>query len=99
MWYYTIPLGPMVVLAFWFLPASLFLIHGAVMAGTIWWHIFLHKHYHLRKSWFTRFEWFRRKRALHFIHHRHDQSNFAIVEYVWDRLLGTYHARRPHWKK
>jgi len=94
MWYYTIPFAPMIAAAFTLLPMAWFVAHLAALAWTIWWHIYLHKQYHLRGSWFVRFEWFRRKRALHFIHHRNEHSNFAIVEYVWDRLLGTHRTKR-----
>jgi len=99
MWYYALPLAPILIVAFTLLPVAQFCIHFAAMAWTIWWHIYLHKQYHLRGSWFVRFAWFRRKRALHFIHHRSEHKNFAIVEYAWDRLLGTYQSkavgRRP----
>ena len=40
-----------------------------------------------------RFAWFRRKQELHFVHHRHADSNFAVIHFFWDRILGTY--RRP----
>ena len=40
-----------------------------------------------------RFAWFRRKQELHFVHHRHANSNFAVIHFFWDRILGTY--RRP----
>jgi sterol desaturase/sphingolipid hydroxylase (fatty acid hydroxylase superfamily) len=40
-----------------------------------------------------RFAWFRRKQELHFVHHRHANSNFAVIHFFWDRVLGTY--RRP----
>jgi hypothetical protein len=32
---------------------------------------------------------------LHFVHHRHANSNFAVIHFFWDRILGTY--RRPDW--
>ena len=41
----------------------------------------------------TRFAWFRHKQQLHFVHHLHADSNFAVIDFFWDRLLGTY--RRP----
>ena len=41
----------------------------------------------------ARFAWFRRKQQLHFVHHLHADSNFAVIDFFWDRLLGTY--RRP----
>ena len=39
-----------------------------------------------------RFAWFRRKQQLHFVHHLHANSNFAVIDFFWDRLLGTYRA-------
>src|SRR5262249_58829617 len=36
---------------------------------------------------------FRRKQELHFVHHRHANSNFAVIHFFWARILGTY--RRP----
>ncbi len=43
------------------------------------------------------FAWFRRKQELHFVHHRHAGSNFAVIHFFWDRILGTY--RRPDSKR
>jgi sterol desaturase/sphingolipid hydroxylase (fatty acid hydroxylase superfamily) len=51
------------------------------------------KEYHVEGSWLHRFAWFRRKQELHFVHHRHANSNFAVIHFFWDRILGTY--RRP----
>jgi sterol desaturase/sphingolipid hydroxylase (fatty acid hydroxylase superfamily) len=89
-WYYTIPFTPMVLIAFWLLPMGLFIAHILVLAFTVWWHVFLHRQYHVRGVWFERFRWFREKRRLHFLHHERPQKNYAIVEYVWDRLFGTF---------
>jgi len=47
---------------------------------------------HLARSILNRFAWFRRKRDLHFVHHRRVHSNYAIVEFWIDRLLGIYRA-------
>jgi sterol desaturase/sphingolipid hydroxylase (fatty acid hydroxylase superfamily) len=85
-----IPFTPMVLTAFWWLPLSLFAVHAVSLTFAIWWHVFLHRKYHLRGVWLERFEWFRKKRRLHFVHHRRPRSNYAIVEYGWDRLLGTF---------
>jgi hypothetical protein len=30
---------------------------------------------------------------LHFAHHRHAGYNFAVIDFFWDKILGTY--RRP----
>src|SRR6476620_5382944 len=51
------------------------------------------KEYHVEGSRLHRFAWFRRKQELHFVHHRHANSNFAVIHFFWDRILGTY--RRP----
>ena len=51
--------------------------------------VFLHKHYHLIDTPFERFAWFRRKRELHFVHHRDARYNFAVIEFWIDDLLGT----------
>jgi len=88
-WYYAIPFTPMVLTALWLLPVSLFVVHALSLVFAIWWHVFLHRKYHVRGVWLERFEWFHIKRRLHFVHHQRPQKNFAIVEYGWDRLLGT----------
>ena len=89
-WYYAIPFIPMVLTAWSFLPLDFFVVHIGSLMLTIWWHIYLHRQYHLRESWFSRFNWFRQKQRLHFLHHWHPRTNYAIVEYKWDRLLGTF---------
>jgi hypothetical protein len=53
----------------------------------------LFKEYHIERSRLQRLAWFRRKQELHFVHHRHANSNFAVIHFFWDRILGTY--RRP----
>src|ERR1044071_6372732 len=50
MWYYAIPFAPMVVACFLLLSHALFFAHITALAGTIWWHLYLHKQYHLRGS-------------------------------------------------
>ncbi len=89
-WYYAIPFTPMVLTAFWLLPSDLFVVHMLSLALTGWWHVFLHRQYHVRGVWLERFEWFREKRRLHFVHHKRPRRNYAIVEYGWDRLFGTF---------
>src|ERR1700731_3019740 len=51
--------------------------------------------YHIAGSPLLRFEWFRRKQQLHFVHHTHGNSNFAIIDNFWDRFLGTYRNPDP----
>ena len=49
--------------------------------------------YYLIDTPFERYAWFRRKRDLHFIHHRDARYNFAVVEFWIDRLMGTQKTR------
>ena len=53
-------------------------------------HVWFDKAYHVQGSYLERFAWFRRKRQLHFVHHLHANSNFAVIDFFWDRVLGTY---------
>jgi hypothetical protein len=62
-------------------------------AASFYAHVFFDKEYHVEGSRLQRFAWFRRKQELHFVHHRHANSNFAVIHFFWDRILGTY--RRP----
>jgi hypothetical protein len=48
---------------------------------------FFDKEYHVEGSRLQRFAWFRRKQELHFVHHRHANSNFAVIHFFWDRFL------------
>jgi sterol desaturase/sphingolipid hydroxylase (fatty acid hydroxylase superfamily) len=51
---------------------------------------YIDNQYHIVESWLGRFYWFRRKQQLHFIHHCDKTYNFAVIDFFWDRLLGTY---------
>jgi hypothetical protein len=89
MWYFAIPLIPGSLVMWYFFGPWLFVSHVASLAFTFWSHIYLHKQYHIRGTWWERFKWFQKKRELHFIHHRHAMANFAVVEFWLDRILGT----------
>jgi sterol desaturase/sphingolipid hydroxylase (fatty acid hydroxylase superfamily) len=78
---------------FFALPFQLFLVMVIASAASFYAHVFLDKEYHIEGSRFARFAWFRRKQQLHFVHHLHADSNFAVIDFFWDRVLGTY--RRP----
>ena len=75
------------------LPVDLFVVQLIACAASFYAHVFFDKEYHVEGSRLQRFAWFRRKQELHFVHHRHAGSNFAVIHFFWDRLLGTY--RRP----
>jgi sterol desaturase/sphingolipid hydroxylase (fatty acid hydroxylase superfamily) len=75
------------------LPLDLFMVQVVACAASFYAHVFFDKEYHVEGSRLQRFAWFRRKQELHFVHHRHENSNFAVIHFFWDRILGTY--RRP----
>ena len=75
------------------LPFDLFVVQVVACVASFYTHVFFDKEYHVQGSRLQRFAWFRRKQELHFVHHRHANSNFAVIHFFWDRILGTY--RRP----
>jgi sterol desaturase/sphingolipid hydroxylase (fatty acid hydroxylase superfamily) len=81
--------------AYWSLPIDLFLVSCATVAFTCFAHGYVHTHYHLRRSWLQRFDWFRRLRELHRVHHVDQRSNFGVLTLVWDRAMGTFVPARP----
>lgn len=78
---------------FFALPLPLFLVMAIATAASFYAHVFFDREYHVEGSRLERFAWFRRKQQLHFVHHLHANTNFAVIEFFWDRVLGTY--RRP----
>jgi hypothetical protein len=79
---------------YFILPFALFVVQMIACGLSFYAHVFFDKEYHVEESRLQRFAWFRRKQELHFIHHRHADSNFAVIDLFWDRLLGTY--REPN---
>ena len=55
-------------------------------------HINFHHTYYSRRD--RGFKGLHGKQELHFVHHRHANTNFAVIHFFWDRILGTY--RRPN---
>lgn len=89
MWYFAPLFAPMCIPVLALASVEVATAHCLGLAFAIWWHVFLHKQYHLCNSPFERFHWFRRKRDLHFVHHRDVHKNYAIVEFWLDSLFGT----------
>jgi sterol desaturase/sphingolipid hydroxylase (fatty acid hydroxylase superfamily) len=76
--------------AYFLLPITLFVVMVIACAASFYAHVYLDKEYHVEGSQLQRFAWFRKKQALHFVHHRHARTNFAVIHFFWDRILGTY---------
>ena len=77
---------------FFVLPLALFLALTLAAAASFYAHVYIDKAYHVEGSMLQRFAWFRRMQQLHFVHHLHANSNFAVIDFFWDRLLGTYRS-------
>ena len=88
--YFFIPVFVVGACAYFVLPQELLLAALVACAASFYAHVFFDKEYHVEGSSFQRFAWFRRKQDLHFVHHRHANSNFAVIHFFWDRMLGTY---------
>jgi hypothetical protein len=91
--YFLIPTFLVAAVMFFVLPFDLFLVVAAASTGSFYAHVYFDKAYHVQDSKLMRFAWFRHKQQLHFVHHLHADTNFAVIDFFWDRLLGTY--RRP----
>ena len=74
------------------LPFTLFVVMAAASVASFGAHVCLDKAYHSEGSSLARFAWFRRRQQLHFVHHLHASSNFAVIDFFWDRVLGTYRS-------
>jgi Fatty acid hydroxylase superfamily len=91
--YFFIPVFLVGACTYAVLPFDLFMVQIAAGAASFYAHVFFDKEYHSERPRLQRFAWFRHKQELHFVHHRHADSNFAVIHFFWDRILGTY--RRP----
>ena len=72
------------------LPFDLFLMAAVASTASFYAHVYLDKEYHVEGSKLARFAWFRRKQQLPFVHHLYANCNFAVIDFFWDRVLGTY---------
>ena len=88
--YFLIPTILVGAVMFFVLPFDLFLVVAAVGAVSFCAHVYFDQAYHAQEPKLARFAWFRRMQQLHFVHHLHANSNFAVIDFFWDRLLGTY---------
>ena len=91
--FFFVPVFLVGACTYFVLPVDLFVVQVVACAVSFYAHVFFDKEYHVEGSRLQRFAWFRRKQELHFVHHRHANSNFAVIHFFWDRILGTY--RRP----
>ena len=88
--FFFIPALLTVGCAYFLLPLNFFVVMVVAGAASFYVHVFFDKEYHVEGSQLQRFAWFRRHQELHFVHHRHANTNFGVVHFFWDKLLGTY---------
>jgi sterol desaturase/sphingolipid hydroxylase (fatty acid hydroxylase superfamily) len=91
--FFIIPVCLFGACSYFVLPVDLLVVEVMACAASFYAHVFFDREYHVEGSWLLRFAWFRRIRELHFNHHRHADCNFAVIDFFWDRLLGTYRKR------
>jgi sterol desaturase/sphingolipid hydroxylase (fatty acid hydroxylase superfamily) len=90
--FFLIPVFAVGACMYFLLPVDLFIVLVVACAASFYAHLFFDKEYHVEGSRLLRFALFRRKQELHFVHHRHANSNFGVVHFFWDRVLGTYRS-------
>jgi len=88
--YYAAPAVALAAAAYATLPVDVFVVFVAAISASYTAHVYVHTQYHLSRSWLRRFGWFHTRRNLHFLHHRDASKNFGVIEFVWDRVFGTY---------
>jgi Fatty acid hydroxylase superfamily len=90
--YYVVPAVLLVSLAYLVLPLDIFVVHVLALATSFSAHVYLHIQYHLSDPLLKRARWFQQKRRLHLLHHRDMGKNYAVIEFCWDKVFGTYQA-------
>ncbi len=88
--FFLIPVAAIAALLLFVLPLGLFIAVLLAAAASFYAHVYFDKAYHVEDTYLRRFAWFRRKQQLHFMHHLHANTNFAVIDFFWDRALGTY---------
>jgi sterol desaturase/sphingolipid hydroxylase (fatty acid hydroxylase superfamily) len=88
--FFLIPTVLVIGLSYLFLRLDLFFVQLVAMSLSFGAHVYLDKQYHMAGSWLGRFSWFREKQQLHLVHHRHADCNFAVIDFFWDRVFGSY---------
>jgi sterol desaturase/sphingolipid hydroxylase (fatty acid hydroxylase superfamily) len=88
--FFMILVAIMVSATYFIFPLRVFITQIIAASASFAAHVYLDNQYHISASPLLRFAWFRRKQQLHFVHHTHGDSNFALIDNFWDKLLGTY---------
>lgn len=78
----------------WFLcwPAWVTVTLCSVLLGYGFFNDAVHDSFHIIMHPLERFEWWKKARELHFLHHRNMKVNFGIAHFGWDKVFKTYRA-------
>lgn len=79
-------------LLFWLLPWTYALALVVELAVVGWANNYVHDATHVREHRLSRYNWFKRWRNLHRVHHAEMTRNFGIVTFFTDKALKTYQA-------
>jgi len=75
--------------AYFLLSPYLTIVAGVTVTATFLANVYLHVQYHLESTWLTRFNWFNKYKELHRMHHIDQTTNFGVIGFICDRLMGT----------
>jgi sterol desaturase/sphingolipid hydroxylase (fatty acid hydroxylase superfamily) len=79
----------------WLLPVHLAAGAGLGLVVSFALQVYLHAQYHVESSRLRRYGWFLRLERLHGCHHREGDANYGLVDFLWDRIGGTYCDPEP----
>ena len=88
--FFLIPIALLTAVLYFVLPMGLLIAVLLSTLASFYLHVVFDRAYQVENCWLSRFGWFRRKQQLHFMHHLHANTNFAVVDFFWDRAFGTF---------
>ena len=89
--YTFIPFAMLIAgMAYLSLPFFLFITALLTVIASFIMQVYLHAQFHLANSRLQRFSWFKRCKEIHRIHHMDQTSNFGLINFNCDRIMGTF---------
>ena len=73
-----------------FISGILAIITIIVSLVVLWWNWWIHKAYHRSDHWLNSYEWFRKEKERHYIHHYYSNNNYGIASHFTDKIMGTW---------
>jgi sterol desaturase/sphingolipid hydroxylase (fatty acid hydroxylase superfamily) len=72
------------------IPGILAIVTIITLTVVFVWNWWIHRSYHQEDHWLNGYEWFRREKELHFIHHYKPGQNYGVATHFNDKLFGTW---------